>query len=133
MMQQQQLFRYMYTIITNAFNSPWKILGYVCEMISLIWAGFMTKLCKTRQQGILPSNTSNEKIIQINIFPLYIFSQYTLLTASAGQWNGRGDIQHNCCLQTQTATDKNDTQAEDLQYLYTFNKILLIKIGFPKV
>jgi len=54
-------------------------------MISLILEGFMTKLCETRQQGIFPSNTPNEKFIEINIFPSHILLQYASLTASAGQ------------------------------------------------
>lgn len=82
--KQQQLFSYMYTVITDVFNGPWKILGFLCEMISLIWEGFKTKFCETTQQRIFLSNKSNEKFIQIHIFLLHIFSQYASLTASAG-------------------------------------------------
>lgn len=95
----------MYTVCyycNNKFNSPGTILGFVCEIFSLIWEGFMTKLHETRQQGILPSNsnTSDQKCIQFGIFPSRIFSQYASLPASAGPWNGRGDSQHNWHLQT---------------------------------
>lgn len=57
---------------------------FVCGMNSSIREGFVTKSCE-RQYKIFPSKTSNEEVIQINTFPLHIFSQYAALTASAAQ------------------------------------------------